>query len=216
MLNDFIPDIPNTNFYFADGQINDEDYNFTPFVQSKQNQASVTAMVNYLKDNSSIARYTALKGLNNFSPDQWKNAVAPLLNDPVKAVRIGAANLLINIPPSQIEPAYAQPFNNAKNELYKYVMFQTDFAQGSAMAGEYFHKLNDLAMAKKYYLRALAKDGQLTGVMVNLAAILNAEGNNQEALQQLLTASKLEPKNDQILFSLGLLYAELKLFDEAG
>ncbi|MEP7267520.1 MAG: hypothetical protein ABI844_07810 [Saprospiraceae bacterium] len=92
--------------------------------------------------------------------------------DRVKAVRIGAANLFINIPPSQIEPAFVQPFNNAKNELYKYVIFQTDFAQGSAMAGEYFHKQNDLAMAKKYYLRALAKDSQLAGVRVNLGSYI--------------------------------------------
>ncbi|MEP7267521.1 MAG: hypothetical protein ABI844_07815 [Saprospiraceae bacterium] len=48
-----------------------------------------------------------------------------------------------------------------------------------------------------------------------MAAILNGDGNDQEAHRQLLIASKLEPKNDHILFSLGLLYAELKLFDKA-
>lgn len=186
------------------------------YLSRLQNEVSVTAIVNYLKDSNSLVRYTALKSLATYSPDKWKDAVAPLLYDPVKAVRIGAANLFINLSPSQIKPAFTEAFSKVKDELYKYIMFQTDFAQGSAMAGEYFHKQNDLAMAKKYYLMALAKDSQLAGVRLNLAVILNVDGENQEALQQLLIASKLEPKNDQVFFSLGLLYAELKQFDRAG
>jgi hypothetical protein len=35
IMDNYIPEIPDTEHFFADGQINDEDYNYTSFLQSK-------------------------------------------------------------------------------------------------------------------------------------------------------------------------------------
>ncbi|HSC52982.1 MAG TPA: tetratricopeptide repeat protein [Phnomibacter sp.] len=35
VMNDYIPALPTNDFFFADGQMNDEDYNYTSFLQSK-------------------------------------------------------------------------------------------------------------------------------------------------------------------------------------
>ena len=34
-MNDFIPELPTNTFFYADGQMNEEDYNYTSFLQSK-------------------------------------------------------------------------------------------------------------------------------------------------------------------------------------
>ena len=176
---------------------------------------STSTLISRLKDSSAMVRFQALEGLSGADPAQWIKPVAPLLQDPVRAVRTAAAELFIALPQDQIPQEWLSAFYNAKAELERYISNQTDFAQGNVRAGDYYKKMNDLAAAEKYYKRALAKDSRLTIAKVNLASTLNEEGKNEEALQQLLGAQKLEPKSDHIYYSLGLLYAEMKQPDLA-
>jgi tetratricopeptide (TPR) repeat protein len=105
---------------------------------------------------------------------------------------------------------YYDAFNKAKQELEKFTLFQTDFAVGNLQAGDYYRRQNDLAMAEKFYRRAVAKDSQMVNARVNLASTLNATGRNQEALNQLLQASRIQPRNDHVFYTIGLLHAEMK------
>ena len=172
-------------------------------------------LVNYLNDSSALVRNAALRGLRNFEAGLWMQAAAPLLSDPVRAVRLAAADLFLDVPNNQFPPAYFSAFSAAKNELYQFVMFQTDFAQGNLQAGDYFRRLNDLPNAEKFYLRAIARDSQLVTARINLASTLNITGNNSEALRQLQLASRIQPSGDHIFYTLGLLYAELKENEKA-
>lgn len=175
-------------------------------------------LAGYLRDTSAIVRYTALKGLKSFPAALWLTAATSALTDPVRAVRIAAADLFVTLPANQIPADAYQAFIPAKNELTRFIHFQTDFAQGNLQAGDFFQRQNDLASAAKYYKRAIAKDSQLVAARVNLASNLNASGNNDEALQQLETAARIEPTSDHIFYTLGLLYAEMgnKLKAEEG
>lgn len=167
-------------------------------------------LIAHLQDSSADIRFRSLKGLMNEDPALWINAAAPLLLDPVRAVRIAAAELFTTIPANQVPNTYYTAFNSSKAELETYIVYQTDFAEGNVQAADYFRRLNDPGAAEKYYRRALAKDNQLTIARVNLASTLNASGKNEEALQQLLAAQKTEPKSDHIYYTLALLYVEMK------
>jgi tetratricopeptide (TPR) repeat protein len=166
-------------------------------------------LAGYLRDSSALVRYTALKGLRNFPPQFWQTAAVPLLSDKVRAVRIAAADLFISIPSNQIPQENFDAFTKAKAELNRFIHYQTDFAQGNLQAGDYYQRLNELANAEKYYMRAILKDSQLVNARVNYAATLNASGKNAEALKQLETASRIQPTSDHIFYTLGLLYAEM-------
>jgi predicted CXXCH cytochrome family protein len=173
------------------------------------------AILKFLKDTSALVRHTALLALRGLPPQVWANHTLSLLSDKVRAVRIAAANLFLDIPQNQIPPQYFEPFSNAKKELYQYTIFQTDFALGSLQAGDYYRRINDLNNAEFFYKRAVAKDSQLVNARVNLASALNALGRNEEALQQLERSSAIEPGSDHIFFTKGLLYAEMQDFAKA-
>ncbi|MFI5155504.1 MAG: tetratricopeptide repeat protein [Chitinophagales bacterium] len=171
---------------------------------------SISTLISKLKDSSAMVRFHALEGLSGADPAQWIRFAAPLLQDPVRGVRTAAAELFIALPQDRIPQEWLSGFYSAKAELERYISNQTDFAQGNVRAGDYYKKMNNLPAAEKYYKRALVKDSRLTIAKVNLASTFNEEGKNEEALEQLLGAQKLEPNSDHIYFSLGLLYAELK------
>jgi predicted CXXCH cytochrome family protein len=184
---------------------------------SQLQQANPAAhLLPYLNDTSALVRHTVLQGLRNFPLSYWVNAAAPLLADKVRGVRIAAANLYLEVPSNQIPTAYYEPFTRAKNELYSYTLFQTDFAQGNLSAGDYFRRVNDLPNAEKYYNRAVSKDSQLVNARVNLASTLNALGRNAEALQQLEQSARIQPQSDHIFYTLGLLHAEMGDTKKAG
>lgn len=161
-------------------------------------------------DSNALVRRTALSGLLNYAPSVWMDAASKALEDPALGVRIAAANLMTSLPSSQMPSNYFAAFSRAKTQLDQFIIFQTDFAQGNLQAGDYYRRQNDLLAAEKFYRRAIAKDSQLVVARTNLAATLNATGKNQEAMQQLVVASRIDPRNDHIWYSLGLLYAEMK------
>ena len=120
------------------------------------------------------------------------------------AVRIAAADLFITIPSNQVPPAYYTAFTSAKNELEKYTIYQSDFASGDAMAGDYYMKLQDYYNAEKFYLLGLKKDTAMNYARLNLSVLYNIKGKNDEALKVLQDALLTDPKNDRIYFNMAL------------
>ncbi len=178
--------------------------------------SAAKTLTNHISDSNALVRYHALRGLENVPANAWSSMVEKVFTDPARAVRIAAAQLYLGMPNEQIPAAVFPSFTQAKNELYRFVMFQTDFAIGNVQAGDYYRRTGDIANAEFYYRRAVAKDSQLAIARVNLASTLNQTGKNDEALQQLLLAAKLEPNSDHVYYSLGLMHAEMGNLPEAA
>jgi predicted CXXCH cytochrome family protein len=174
------------------------------------------ALLKYLADTSALVRHTAIKGLRSVDPALWLQAAAPLLSDKVRAVRIAAADLYLDVPSNQMPAEYFPAFTAAKQELDRFMLFQTDFAQGNLQAGDYYRRQNDLPNAERFYLRAIAKDSQLVNARVNLASTFNISGKNAEALGQLQMAARIQPTSDHVFYTLGLLYAEMQDMEKAA
>jgi tetratricopeptide (TPR) repeat protein len=128
----------------------------------------------------------------------------------VKAVRIAAADLFLQVPTEQIPVDYRNSFSNAKQELQQYLMYQADFSVGNVMIGDFYYRLNDLAGAEKYYQRALKKDSVMNYVRFNLSSLYNAQGRNNEALKVLQDAKTTDPANPRVYYNLALLNVEMK------
>ena len=174
----------------------------------KTNNSAQTLLKN-VRDKNAQIRYQALRSLADFPAEVWVNEIGPSLTDKVRAVRIAAADLFITIPSSQVPPSYYSAFTSAKNELEKYTLYQTDFATGDALAGDYYLKLNDYYNAEKFYLLGLKKDTAMNYARLNLSVLYNIKGKNNEALKVLQDALKTDPKNDRIYFNMALLYNEM-------
>lgn len=179
------------------------------YLKDIQTQQSAQTLVQHLQHPNAQVRYQAIRSLAEFPAETWLNAIGPLLTDKVRAVRIAAADLCISLPSGQLPANYYTDFTNAKTELEKYILYQSDFAEGDAMAGDYYVKQKDYYNAEKFYLLALKKDTAMNYARLNLSVVYNARGQNDKALQNLQDALHTEPSNERIYFNLSLLYNEM-------
>lgn len=179
------------------------------YLRNYQSTESFNALLKCLNHTDAQVRYRALRSLANFSENTWMSSVGPLLHDPVKAVRIAAADLFTILPNNKIPADIFDSFSKAKQELENYLTFQADFSVGNVMLGDYFLKQKNYVNAEQYYLRGLKKDQAMNYARLNLSAVYNAQSKNSESLNILLEAKKIDPKNDRIYYNLGLLYNEL-------
>jgi len=179
------------------------------YLGSISTQSSMNALINCLKNKDAQIRYEALRSLMNFSPGQYVNEMAPLLNDKVRAVRIAAADLFTNIPKENIPSSFSTAYIRATAELNNYLLYQADFAHGNISIADYFMRINDTKNAEKFYWRALRKDSLANLPRINLSVLYNSEGRNKEALDVLETAAKVDNKNAQVFYDMALLQNEM-------
>ncbi|TZF81170.1 tetratricopeptide repeat protein [Pedobacter sp. BS3] len=179
------------------------------YLANTPSEKSLNALLACIKSSDAQVRYRALRSLASYEPPNWINAAAPLLNDPVRAVRIAAADLFLTVPPDQLPPGYDAALKTAKNDLSVFLRNQADFAAGNVMLGDYYMRLQDNTNAEKFYLRGLKKDSLMNLARLNLAVVYNLQGKNALALSTLKTAAKITPKNSQIYFNMALLYNEM-------
>ena len=180
------------------------------YTKDIDNEKSASILINSLHSENAQIRYQALRSLADFPPEIWLPAIGPALSDKVRAIRIAAADLCISVPPDQVPATYGSALSNARIELEKSILYQTDFSTGDAMGGDYYLKLHDYASAERFYLLALQKDTAMNYARLNLAALCNIKGDNDRALHLLKQALRTDPANDRIYYNLGLLYNEMQ------
>ena len=176
---------------------------------------SLNTLLSGLKNKDAQVRYRSLRSLTSFPPQNWIDAVGPLLSDKVRAVRIPAADLFITIPKDQIATKYNAAFAKAHQELKSYLKYQTDFSVGNVMLADYYLKMDDYNNAELFYKKGLKKDSQMNYAWLNLSSVYNMQGKNELALKALQTALKNDAKNDRIYYNLALLNNEMNNKREA-
>lgn len=179
------------------------------YISGINNNNSLQALLKELANKDPQVRYRAVTGLANFAPLQWQASVLPLLQDKVRAVRIAVANLLLSTNDPQHLSQFGDAYTKAAAELNDHVLYQTDFASGNVMAGDYFLKLRNYEKAEQFYLRGLKKDSAMNYARLNLSTMYNIMGRNPDALRVLQEAVKTDARNDRIYFNLALLYNEM-------
>lgn len=179
------------------------------YMRNIPSQNVMNVLIKSLADTDPQVRYRALRSLPTFPVAQWKDAAAPLIADKVKAVRIAAADIFLDLPPEQIPMELREAYAKAKQELHDYVLYQADFAVGAVMIGDFFYRQNDVLNAEKYYRKGLKKDSMMNYARFNLSTLLNAQGRNADALKVLEEARLADPKNERVYYNLALLYAEM-------
>jgi tetratricopeptide (TPR) repeat protein len=176
---------------------------------------STRAMAVALADPEGLVRYTALSNLGARDQAELIRLVAPLLFDPLRAVRMEAAVLLADAPDDQLEPYQREARATALTEYRQAMAHNLDFAFAGHNLGNLAARLGDAATAEKYYRTAIAIDDLFYPAKANLAVILNSEGRNEEAEALLRSILENDPEQYETAYSLGLLLAELGRYTEA-
>jgi Tfp pilus assembly protein PilF len=172
----------------------------------------MSALMESLSSPDAQIRYEALRSLQAYPKNNMNlGAIAAMLKDKVRAVRIAAADLVSSMGKNiQVPEEYQSAYQLAKAELEKNLLHQADFAHGNIGIADHYQRNGEFASAEKFYLRALKKDSLANLARLNLAVTYNLQGKNQDAIEILQLAAKTDPKNDRAWYNLGLLYNELK------
>ena len=178
-------------------------------------EESTRAFAVALADPEPLMRHTAVSSVVASSPEELVELVAPLLFDPMRAVRMQAAVQLADVPDGLLKPYQREALAEALAEYRKAMEYSLDFAFAGHNLGNLAVRLGDAAEAEGYYRMAVSIDDLFFPAKANLAVLLNAQGRNDEAEALLRSILEAYPEQYEVAYSLGLLLAEMGRYVEA-
>jgi predicted CXXCH cytochrome family protein len=178
--------------------------------------AQLRALQQGLQASDPLLRYAALRGLSQLPlPEQRFNYLAPLLNDPLAALRSEAAVALGEVPTAQFDEPQRAAFEQTLSDYRATQQSLTDVMPGAHLNLAVLDaEQSQLAMT--HYQAALALDPYFLPARFNLVTLYNNAGRNQEAEQLLRTGIEYAPEEGELYYSLGLLLAEEQRFEQAA
>ncbi len=182
-----------------------------PFVSP----ANLELVRNALSDPDPMVRIGALDMLQNAPPSQiWKLA-SPLLSDPVRGVRIKAAELLVGVPAANQPAADRERFAQAAAEFVAAQKLNADRPEARSALGNFYARSGRAAEAETEYKAALRLSPQYAPAAINLADLyreLRRDGDGESLLRTAIASS---PADAGLHYALGLTLIRLKRPDEA-
>nr|WP_319392496.1 tetratricopeptide repeat protein [uncultured Desulfobacter sp.] len=177
--------------------------------------SSYKLLISSLSDDQALIRHTAISTLSLYSRPLETEKIAPLLYDPVKAVRMQAAMSLAGVCPDSVSAAQRIKLKAALDEYRNAMEYSADFPAGRYNLGNLYDALRNTGQAIKNYKEAIRIDRQFIPALNNLAMLYNRTGNNDEALKLFQEIIEIRPDLFDAAYSLGLLLAEEKRYTEA-
>ena len=167
-------------------------------------------------DGDPLVRAAAARALERVDPQRRIEALAPLLDDPIRAVRIEAARALTSLPRAALDTRQAQRLDAALAEVVDAEMASADLPGAQLNLGILRLRSGDPGQAERDYRRALELDPGFTPARFNLANLLNLLGRNAEAEMVLQEGIERAPGEGELHYSLGLVLAEEGRFEPAA
>jgi Tfp pilus assembly protein PilF len=168
-----------------------------------------------LNSDEAIFRRTALMYLPHVSAEQRLQMAGPLLDDPVKGVRIEAARALTVIPAAQLDKRWRKVFDQALAEFQEIALYSADFAPSRLNLGALYSYKGQVDKAEEHFKKAVEIDRDFYTARTNLAVMYSRQGKNDLAEEQLRRALAVNPGLADVHYSLGLLLSERKRYKEA-
>jgi Flp pilus assembly protein TadD len=161
-----------------------------------------------LRSEEPLVRYAAVRSTERMSPRERASLVKPLLEDPIRAVRIEAARVLAAAPDWALEGEAREVFEAARREYEQAMEAIADRPEAHMNLAIMYEDLGQLDSARQAYRTAIRLDSTYVPAKLNLARQHNEQGNNQRAEQLLREVVRDQPDMGDAHYMLGLLLAE--------
>ncbi|MDH3714059.1 MAG: multiheme c-type cytochrome [Gammaproteobacteria bacterium] len=169
---------------------------------------AINEMIQAVQDEDALVRATAVPGFGSADAQVRIANVAPLLSDPVRAVRIEAARLLAPLPKERLDEQQQQAMRRALAEFREAQLTTIDGPSSHFNIGVFYSALGRTPVAEQAYLTSLRLDPYFLPAAANLANLYNATGRNDAAESVLRDSLARDPEAGELHYSLGLLLAE--------
>lgn len=159
-------------------------------------------------DDSALVRRASAHALSNTDPTASAKALAPLLADPVRSVRIETAEVLAGV--HNLPADTASSLKQATTEYINAQELNADRPEAHLNLALLYAKQNQPDLAEAELKTALSLDPNFAPAAVNLADLYRALSRDQEGERVLEDALKRSPKSASLEHALGLLMVRQK------
>lgn len=168
----------------------------------------------YLNHDNPMLRVASIRTLYEQNAENTKYLLSSL-NDATKAVRVEAAQKLMQLDEKQIPSAYKELFQKVLKEYFEVLIYNADFPTGKINLANYYYHLKDLKNAEHFYLEAYKQDRELYFVKINLAYLYNRWGENDKAKQFFNEYLNDAPDDMDARYSYALLLSEMGEYEQS-
>jgi len=161
-----------------------------------------------LSDPASLVRHSAINGYSPEDVKSFEKIMTPLLNDPVRGIRIEAAIRLSVIPEELLSDPVKKARKAAIKEYEEVNLYVSDFPGGRFNLGIMYANAGELEKAAESYRAAIQIDNLFYMAKINLATVYNQQNKNDEAERLLREVVAENPEITEVYYSLALLLAE--------
>jgi predicted CXXCH cytochrome family protein len=185
-------------------------------LQSPAREPAAGLVERSLKDPEPLVRRAAAQDLVTWEPGRRWRAGGPLLDDPIRAVRLEAVNaladtaLLVSLNAEQ-----RAVFDRALAEYRKVQAFNADRAESWLNLGALEVRLGNRHEAEAEYQRAIRLQPAFIPAYVNLADLYREQGRDGDGERVLRRALARQPGSGDVHYALGLLLVRQKRLEEA-
>ncbi|UWU95355.1 cytochrome c3 family protein [Bradyrhizobium sp. CB1015] len=168
-----------------------------------------------ISDSDPLVRLGALDRLEGAPADQLWPLASPQLSDPVRGVRIRAAELLAAVPSARRPAADRDRFTRAAAEFVAAQKLNADRPDSRTALGNFFLREANPGAAEAEYRAALRLDPSFSAGAVNLSDLYRQLGRDSDGEKVLREALAASAQDASLHHALGLTLVRLKRSEEA-
>ncbi len=159
------------------------------------------------RNTSALMRLAAARIASSLPPTERIAVAGPLLSDPLRAVRLEAANALVEIPLAQLPAEQQTAWRRAADEYVDTQKYNADRPESRTNLGTFNARLGKFDAAQAEFAAARKLDPNYVPAYVNSADAYRQQGRESDAIRTLKEGIGVLPSNATLHHALGLAYA---------
>jgi tetratricopeptide (TPR) repeat protein len=178
-------------------------------------QQTFNAIQQGLSDEDAMVRMASIGALEGVEPSMRVQLVFPLLDDPVRSVRIEAARVLAPVQVGQLQAEQLSIYNRAAGEYINSQKVNSERPEAQLNLGNYYAARGEADKAETAYKKAIELEEGFVPAYINLADLYRMQAEDEEAHKILLAAQQTVAANADVHHALGLLLVRQKKTSKA-
>ena len=176
---------------------------------------ALRAVERSLRDSDPLVRRAAVSALAAVEHPTRVTLGVPLLNDPVRTVRLEALSTLVGVPRDLFTAAQLKTLDQVIAEYREAQAFNADRAEAHLNLGVLDAQLGKFDAAEQAYRAAIRKQPLFMPAYINLADLYRQQGQEDRVEQTLREGLKADPGNGDAYHGLGLSLVRQKRLRDA-
>ena len=178
-------------------------------------QSTLEVIQRSLKDEDALVRMASVGAVEGLQASMLVQLVFPLLDDPVRSVRIEAARVLAPVPVGQLQGEQLAVYKKATDEYIQSQTANAERPEAMLNLGNYYTARGDIDKAEAAYKKSIELEEVFVPAYINLADLYRAQKNEADAYNVLLKAKQAAENNAAVHHALGLLLVRQQKASEA-